>query len=135
MKIVVKNSQLNRNTIHSINTLIEKDIEGSMAFRLARIIKHISSIVDDKVQSEKKIVDRYAKRDVDGNIIFSKDENTGEETSIPIIKEEYTEAFKNEISNLNDVENTLPYEKLDFDDLKISKINIKLLMDVDFLFN
>ena len=50
MSIKVKNSQLSNETIQSLNTLIDLDINASSAFRLARIIKELSSIVDDKLK-------------------------------------------------------------------------------------
>ena len=50
MSIVVKNSQLTNDTITAINTLIELDIDATSAFKLTRIIKELSSIVDDKLK-------------------------------------------------------------------------------------
>jgi hypothetical protein len=53
MGIIVKNSQLTNETIASINELIELDIDATSAFKLTRIIKELSSIVDDKLKMEK----------------------------------------------------------------------------------
>ena len=53
--IVIKNSQLNNDTIVSLNNLIDMDINAKLAFRLMRIIKEVSSLVEDKVKLEKKI--------------------------------------------------------------------------------
>ena len=50
MAIIVKNSQLNNEAVSALNMLIELDINASIAFKLSRIIKEISSIVDDKVK-------------------------------------------------------------------------------------
>ena len=42
MSIIVKNSQLNNETIQALNTLIDLDINANVAFRLTRIIKELS---------------------------------------------------------------------------------------------
>ena len=52
MSIIVKNSQLNTETVNALNFLIDLDIKASTAFRLSRIIKEISSIVEDKLKME-----------------------------------------------------------------------------------
>ena len=57
MGFTVKNSQLNNETLGVLNQLIELDINASAAFRLTRIIKYLSSIVEDKLKSETKIYD------------------------------------------------------------------------------
>ena len=53
----VKNSQLNNDTIQALNTLIELDINAVSAFKLTRIIKDISEIVELKLKMEKKILE------------------------------------------------------------------------------
>ena len=45
MSIILKNSQLNDDTISALNTLIDLDINAQAAFRLMRIIKELSSIL------------------------------------------------------------------------------------------
>jgi hypothetical protein len=75
MSIRVKNSQLNNDTIQALNTLIELDINASVAFKLTRIIKEISSIVDDKVKMEQRILDKWVQKDENGNMVPAKDES------------------------------------------------------------
>ena len=67
MSIKIKNSQLNPDTIQALNTLIELDINAGSAFRLTRIIKEISSIVDDKLKMEKRILEKWTEKDENGN--------------------------------------------------------------------
>ena len=67
MSFTIKNSQLSNETLGVLNQLIELDINASAAFKLTRIIKHISSIVEDKMKSEKKIYDKWILRDEMGN--------------------------------------------------------------------
>ena len=73
MGFKVKNSQLNNETLGVLNQLIELDINASAAFRLTRIIKHLSSIVEDKLKSEKRIYDKWIQRDENGNPIEIED--------------------------------------------------------------
>ena len=74
MSIIVKNSQLNNETIEALNILIDLDINATAAFRLTRIIKELSSIVDDKLKMEKKIFDKWIEKDESGSPIRPKDE-------------------------------------------------------------
>ena len=50
MSMIIKNQQLTNDTIGALNTLIELDINATIAFRLTRIIKELSSIVEDKLK-------------------------------------------------------------------------------------
>jgi hypothetical protein len=47
MSIRVKNSELSNETIQALNMLIDTDINATSAFRLSRIIKELSSIVEE----------------------------------------------------------------------------------------
>ena len=60
MSFIVKNSQLSNESLNSLNTLIEQDINAPAAFKLIRIIKFISSIVEDKIKAEKLIFDKWS---------------------------------------------------------------------------
>ena len=109
MSIIVKNSQLNNETIQALNTLIELDINASVAFKLTRIIKEISSIVDDKIKMEKRILDKWVEKDAEGKAIVPKDEQGNPvEGAVSITN---PEEFTKEMSNLMDVQNDLPFEK------------------------
>ena len=73
MSIIIKNSQINNEAIQALNHLIDLDINASVAFRLMRIIKDLSSIVDDKLKMEKKILEKWVERDENGNPVVAKD--------------------------------------------------------------
>ncbi len=73
--IILKNLQLNNDAIQVLNTLIEMDIKASSAFKLMRIIKEISSLVEDKVKTEKFILNKWAEKDNEGKSISVYDEN------------------------------------------------------------
>jgi hypothetical protein len=67
MSFIVKNSQLSNESLNSLNTLIEQDINATAAFKLIRIIKFISSIVEDKIKAEKLIFDKWSQKDENGD--------------------------------------------------------------------
>jgi hypothetical protein len=133
MAIKIQNSQLSNETIEALNTLIDLDINASSAFKLIRVIKEISSIVEDKIKMEKKIFDKYVAKDESGNPIPAKNE-MGE-----IIKGAVNitdpELFTKEMSELMNIEVELNYEKIDFDDLGLKTAKIKDLIKLEFLFN
>lgn len=132
--IKVKNSQLNNDTIQALNVLIEMDINANAAFRLTRIIKELSSIVDDKLKMEKKILDKWIEKDENGVPIRPKDENGQEvEGAVNITN---MDDFGQEMTDLMEVENSIQFDKLNFEDLNIKEsAKIKDLIKLDFLFN
>ena len=130
--ITVKNSELTTETIAALNSLIDLDINAKAAFKLTRIYKELSSIVDDKVKLEKKILDKYVEKDTDGNVVIPKDESGNEiEGTVNIIS---VEDFTKEMKELMDIESTINASKLDFDDMGLETAKIKDLMKLEFLF-
>lgn len=133
MSILIKNSQLNDETIGALNSLIEMDINAGAAFRLTRIIKELSSIVEDKVKMEKRILDKWTEKDELGNPIQAKDEAGNVIEGAVNIKD--PNAFTQEMSILMDSENEVSYDKLKFDDLNLQTAKVKDLIKIEFLFD
>ena len=133
MSIIVKNSQLNSDTIEALNNLIELDINASVAFRLTRIIKSISSIVEDKLSTEKRILDKWVEKDENGQIVRPKNENG--ETMEDAVNITNVEEFTKEMNELMLIENKIEFDKINFDDLKLETAKVKNLIKLDFLFN
>lgn len=132
MAVKILNSQLNNETIEALNKLIDLDINASSAFKLTRVIKEISSIVEDKLVTEKRIMDKYLERDEMGNPTPVLD-NEGD--VIPgAINIKTPDEFTKEMSELMNVELTLNYEKIKFEDLGLKTAKIKDLIKLDFLF-
>jgi hypothetical protein len=131
--IIVKNGQLNNETVSSLNSLIELDINAKLAFRLMRIIKEISSLVDDKIKLEKKIFDKYVEKDEEGNPIMAKDEAGNIINGAVKIKN--MEAFNQEMMDLQSIENKIDYEPVNFDELNLNTAKIKDLFKIEFLFS
>lgn len=133
MSIKVKNSQLNNETIQAINNLIELDINASVAFRLTRVIKELSSIVDDKVKMEQKILDKWVEKDEAGNPVQAKDKDGNILPDSVSLKD--PQSFTNEMNALMETENEIPFERINFDDLNLKTAKVKDLMKLEFLFN
>lgn len=133
MSIVIKNLQLNDETIGALNSLIEMDINAGAAFRLTRIIKELSSIIEDKVKMEKRILDKWAQKDEEGNIIAANDEEGNVIEGAVNIKD--PDAFTEEMSILMESENVISYDKLKFDDLDLKTAKIKDIFKIEFLFD
>ncbi len=132
MSIIIKNSQLNSDTIDALNKLIDLDINASIAFRLTRIIKEVSSIVDDKLKMEKRILDKYSQRDEMGNVVQPKDDDGN---VIPgAVSITNMEAFSSEMNDLMEVENEIGYDRINFEELNLQTAKVKDLIKLDFLF-
>jgi hypothetical protein len=131
--ILVKNSQLDKQTVEALNVLLELNLPAKIAFQLMRIVKEVSSLVDDKIKLEKKILDRYMERDEYGNPVQAIDEQGN---VIPnAAKINNIERFNSELEDLNSVETELPFEKINFEDLELQTVRVKDLIRLEFLFN
>jgi hypothetical protein len=131
MSIVIKNSQLNDETISALDKLIDVDINASVAFKLMRIIKEISSIVEDKNKMEQMIIDKHSEKDSDGKSIHVKDEQ-GNPVGVNI---KNMEAFSDDMEDLMNIENEIEYDKINFEDLNLQIARVKDLIKLEFLFN
>ena len=102
MSIIIKNSQLGPETMDSLDKLTDLDINAAIAFKLTRIIKEISSIVEDKVKMERRILDKYSEKDEEGNIINPKDEQGNPIQGAVNITD--MDSFSSEMKDLMEVE-------------------------------
>ena len=133
MSIVVKNIDLNDDAISAINTLIDLDINATTAFRLTRIIKELSSILEDKAKMEKKILEKWTVKDENGVPTPAKDAQGNVIEGAVNISD--TAAFSSEMEALLDMENEISYEKIKFEDLGLKTAKVKDLMKLEFLFD
>ena len=131
MSIIVRNSQLNDETLASLNKLVDVDINASVAFKLMRIIKEISSIVEDKNKMEQMIINKHSEKDEDGKVVQAKD---GQGNPVGVnIKD--MDAFSADMEDLMSIENEIGYDKINFEDLNLQTARVKDLMKLEFLFN
>jgi hypothetical protein len=132
MSFKIKNSQLSNESLEAINNLLDQDIDASAAFKLTRIIKFISPIVEDKLSLEKKIYNKWIQIDENGNPISAKDENGQDIPDTVLLKD--VDKFSKEMSDLYEIENEIPFDKISFDNLGLKTAKIKDLIKIDFLF-
>ena len=132
MSIILKNSQLNDDTISALNMLIDLDINATSAFRLMRIIKELSSILDDKIKMEKRILDKWTAKDESGNPTIAIDDAGNPIEGAVNISD--SDAFSKEMNTLLEIENEIPYERINFEDLNLQTAKVKDLIKLDFLF-
>jgi hypothetical protein len=129
----VKNSQLNNDTIQALNTLIDLDINAVSAFKLTRIIKDISEIVELKLKMEKKILEKYAEKDESGEFVRPTDQNGNLMAEAVNILD--VPSFTSEMDDLMNMSNNIGHEKLNFEDLNLQTAKVKDLIKLEFLFN
>lgn len=132
MSIIIKNSQLNDDTINALNTLIDLDINATAAFRLTRIIKEISSILEDKIKMETRVLDKWTAKDENGNHTPAKGEDGNIIEGAVNITD--SSAFSKEMESLLDIDNEIPYDKIKFEELNLQTAKVKDLIKLDFLF-
>ena len=133
MSIIIKNSQLGPETMESLDKLTDLDINATIAFKLTRIIKEISSIVEDKVKMERRILDKYSEKDEEGSVINPKDEKGNTIQGAVNITD--MDNFSSEMKDLMEVESEIGYERINFEDLNLKTAKVKDLMKLEFLFN
>ena len=133
MSIIIKNSELNDETISALNTLIDLDINASAAFRLMRIIKELSSILEDKIKMETRILDKWTTKDLSGNPTPAKDDSGNTIEGAVNISD--SSAFSKEMETLFSIENEIPYDKIKFEELNLQTAKVKDLIKLDFLFD
>lgn len=131
MSIIIKNSQLGPETMESLDKLTDLDINAAIAFKLTRIIKEISSIVEDKNKMEQMIISKHSERDEDGNPVQAKDDQ-GNPVGINI---KNVEAFSSEMEDFMNIENEIGYDRINFEDLNLQTARVKDLIKLEFLFS
>jgi hypothetical protein len=133
MSIILKNSQLTDDTINALNTLIDLDINATSAFRLMRIIKELSSILEDKIKMETRILDKWTAKDALGNPTPA----MGEDGNIieGAVNLTDSSAFSKEMDALLSIDNEIPYDKIKFEELNLQTAKVKDLIKLDFLFD
>lgn len=129
----IKNSMLSKEVITSINNFVEKDISATAAFKIARLLKTLSAIVEDKANAEKRILEKYTEKDEEGNMVQVKDETTGEVIE-NMVRISDPEKFNEEMKELGEVEVDVEYEPIEVEKLGLEKIKISELMSIEFLF-
>jgi hypothetical protein len=133
MPFIVKNSQLSNDVIQSLNFLLEQDINASVAFRLLRIIKSLSSVIEDKIELEKKLIEKWSQKDENGQIKRAEDESGNLIEDAVMLTD--IDGFSKDMSDLLNTESEIPYDKIRFDELELKTVKLKDLIKIEFLFD
>jgi hypothetical protein len=131
--IVFKNTQLSNNTVYVINYLLDLEIKSVAAFKLARIAKNLSSIIEDKNMAEKRIYDKWVILDENGKPMPVKDENGDIIPNVVSVKD--AKEYNKEMYELMNYENKIDLPKLTFEELGVDfNIKPKDLLSIEFIF-
>jgi len=82
---------------------------------------------------EKKIFDKWVEKDENGEPVIPKNpDGTAVEGAVNITN---VEEFTKEMSELMDIENEIPFDAIQFEDLGLTTAKVKDLIKVEFLFS
>lgn len=132
--IKVNNSRLDNETIEILNEIVDQDIKALAAFKLTKIINELNGIVKNRIDSEIKLVQKYAIKDENGNVLQPKDENGNPMANQFEVDQEKVEDFNKEMSELLNYENEIIQEPISITELGLETISVKKMMKIDFLF-
>jgi hypothetical protein len=130
--INIKNSELTNEAVQALNNLINMDIKASVAFKLLRIIKEVSSLVEDKLKIERRILDKWIMKDEDNNNLSVFDDNSKIVEGAVRIKD--MDKFQEELQDLLNTSVSINGDKINFEDLCLETIKIKDFIKIDFIF-
>jgi hypothetical protein len=131
--IKIKNAQLNNDAVIALNNLMDLDIKAGAAFKLMRIIKEISILVEDKLKMEQKILDKYVDKDLNGQPFKVYDESN--QIVEGAVKINDMLGFQSEMESLLSSDSTVSLEPIPFDSLGLETIKLKDLLKIDFIFS
>jgi hypothetical protein len=132
MKITVKNGDLTKDTIESLNKLIALKIPATIAFKLVFVIERLNEIISVKMTTEKSLVERFAQKNADGSFTKGKDADGKELDGFVIID---PAAFETEFNNLAAIETILEFDQIKFEDLSLNELStISEIAKIKFLF-
>lgn len=135
--LVIKNYQIDQDAISVISKLIEQDMSIVAGYKLSKVILKITDIVKEKIELESKIANHFAKKDENGKITPSKNEEGVAIEGTYEIENDNIEKFRKEMTDLLEMEHKIDYEPFAIEDLGLSldaKMTIKDIMKINFLF-
>jgi len=115
--------------LESLNKLIDKEIPIKTSYKLSKLTKKIIDEYSIYEENRMKLINKYAEKDVDNNIIINKKDN-----STTMIGENKIN-FNKEFTELINIEMELEFEKIKLDDLGEISISPRNLLYLNFLFD
>ena len=115
--------------LESLNKLIDKEIPIKTSYKLSKLTKRLIDEHSIYEKNRMKLINKYAEKDVDNNIIINKKDN-----STTMIGENKIN-FNKEFTELINIEMELEFEKIKLDDLGEISISPRNLLYLNFLFD
>lgn len=125
----IKNMDL-INGVESLRELLNYDnIPIKLSFKLIKNAKKIDSAISDYNDAHKKLIDKYGKKDKDGNLIQDSSGNVSIDTDMAV-------EFTNEQRTLLQLKSDLDIETITIDELeKVSSIKPSIILALSFMFD
>ena len=125
----IKNMDL-INGVESLRELLNYDnIPIKLSFKLIKNAKKIDAAISDYNDAHKKLIDKYGKKDKDGNLIQDSSGNVSIDTDMAV-------EFTNEQRTLLQLESDLDIETITIDELeKVSSIKPSIILALSFMFD
>jgi len=115
--------------LDSLNKLIDKEISIKTSYKLSKLTKRLIDEHSIYEKNRMKLINKYAEKDADNNIIINKEDN-----STTVIGENKIN-FNKEFTELINIEMELEFEKIKLDDLGEISISPRDLLYLNFLFD
>ena len=125
----IKNMDL-INGVESLRELLNYDnIPIKLSFKLIKNAKKIDAAISDYNDAHKKLIDKYGKKDKDGNLIQDSSGNVSIDTDMAV-------EFTNEQRTLLQLKSDLDIETITIDELeKVSSIKPSIILALSFMFD
>ena len=130
--IKVKNGNLALTSKESLDAIMELKMPAKVSFSLARISSKITTLLEDIDKVRNKIVTDFSEKDEKGEVVFKKDEDGNDTTSVTVTD---IEGYNKSINELMEIEVEIDEDKINEKDIENEKIESKHLMQLLWMFD
>lgn len=110
--------------ISSLSNIITKEIPIKVSYKFSKVLRNITSEHEVMISKKREIIEKYADRDGDGNLI----ERDGRVEILDM------HSFERDINELMDIIFYVDFEKISINDLSDINISIQDLYNLDMFF-
>lgn len=125
MPITIKNNQLSKEVFDALDNIMEVEMDGTPAIKLTRIVKELNSLISDKEKIEKRTLDKWAKKNEEGDIIKLGD----------VVELTNKAEYESNMKSIGDMSNEIQFDKLKYEELNLKTARVKDLIKLDFIFD
>ena len=108
------------------------DVSVASAFKLMKVVKELTPLLETKSELEKKITEKHAQKDDNGEYVLPVDEEGNKIEGTITIKN--LEEFTKEMKDLMNINNELQVDKINVEELGLKTVKTKDLINLEFLF-